>query len=162
MAQRGGFVKAQLRLGREQVGPHIPEGGADLVIAMERSEALKAVPFCATGGVFILYGEVWSPADVVLGKAAYPAAGAVCAAIEASGARLVYLDPADLPAYRGETVPANSYVLGVALRESALGEIFKPEEIEAVLAQRFKRAVEINRFAFQAGWERARMRDLRG
>ena len=35
MAQRGGFVKAQLRLGRTTVGPSIPEKGADLVIATE-------------------------------------------------------------------------------------------------------------------------------
>ena len=33
MAQRGGAVKAQLRLGRSTVGPAIPERGADLVIA---------------------------------------------------------------------------------------------------------------------------------
>ena len=37
MAQRGGFVKAQLRFGETGVGPDIPEGGADLLIAMELS-----------------------------------------------------------------------------------------------------------------------------
>ena len=50
MAQRGGFVKAQLRLGRETVGPSIPEKGADLVIATEVSETLKAVRFIKPGG----------------------------------------------------------------------------------------------------------------
>jgi indolepyruvate ferredoxin oxidoreductase, beta subunit len=151
MAQRGGFVKAQLRLGRETVGPNIPEGGADLVVAMERSEALKAIPFVKAGGVFILLGEVWSPADVTLGKAAYPALDAVRAAVEAAGARLVYLDPGALPSFQGEPVPANSFVLGVALRETALGNLFEAAEIERVLGERFKRAVEVNRFALRAG-----------
>ena len=50
MAQRGGFVKAQLRLGREAPGPAIPEKGADLVIATEVSEALKAVRFVKPEG----------------------------------------------------------------------------------------------------------------
>ncbi|HEX9012600.1 MAG TPA: 2-oxoacid:acceptor oxidoreductase family protein, partial [Anaerolineaceae bacterium] len=81
MAQRGGFVKAQLRLGRERVGPHIPERGADLAVAMELSEALKAIPFVKPGGDFILVGDIWSPAEVTLGKAPYPDAGSVRQAI---------------------------------------------------------------------------------
>src|SRR4030042_1549155 len=52
MAQRGGFVKAQLRLGRTRIGPAIPEKGADMVIATEVSEALKAVRHIKPGGVF--------------------------------------------------------------------------------------------------------------
>jgi indolepyruvate ferredoxin oxidoreductase beta subunit len=151
MAQRGGFVKAQLRLGRETVGPNIPERGADLVVAMERSEALKAIPFVRTGGVFILLADVWSPADVTLGKAPYPAQADVCAAVQAAGARLVDLAPQSLPLYAGEVVPANSFVLGVMLRQTPLGDLFKPEEIERVLEGRFKKAVESNRFAFRAG-----------
>jgi indolepyruvate ferredoxin oxidoreductase beta subunit len=151
MAQRGGFVKAQLRLGRERVGPNIPERSADLVVAMERSEALKAIPFIKPGGAFILFSDVWSPADVTLGKAPYPALEAVCAAVQAAGARLIELDPQALPAYNGEPVAANSFVLGLALRQTALGDLFKPEEIEHALAGRFKRAVDPNRFAFRAG-----------
>lgn len=151
MAQRGGFVKAQLRLGRERVGPHIPERGADLVVAMERSEALKAIPFVRPGGVFILFDDVWSPADVTLGKAPYPSQEAVCAAIQAAGARLIDLDPAALPAYEGEAVAANSFVLGVMLRHTPLGDLFKPAEIERAIEGRFKKAVDPNRFAFRAG-----------
>jgi len=67
MAQRGGFVKAQVRLGRQTVGPNIPEKGADLVIAMEVSEALKAVRFVKPGGDFLLFGHVWAPTAVMLG-----------------------------------------------------------------------------------------------
>ena len=37
MAQRGGFVKLELRLGREGAGPRIGEGSAALVVGMERS-----------------------------------------------------------------------------------------------------------------------------
>ncbi len=151
MAQRGGFVKAQLRLGRERVGPNIPERGADLVVAMERSEALKAIPYARPGGAFILFGDVWSPADVTLGKAPYPSEDAVCAAVQASGARLIALDPGALPAYEGEAVPANSFVLGLALRRTPLGELFSPEEIERAIEGRFKKAVNPNRFAFRAG-----------
>ncbi|MFN3374801.1 MAG: sortase domain-bontaining protein, partial [Chloroflexus sp.] len=58
MAQRGGFVKAQVRLGRSFVGPNIPEKGADLAISMELSESLKAVRFLKPGADFVLWGHV--------------------------------------------------------------------------------------------------------
>ncbi len=155
MAQRGGFVKAQLRLGRDRVGPQIPERGADLAIAMELSEALKAIPFVRPGGDFILVGDVWSPAEVTLGKAPYPSAESVSQAVTAAGARLTYLDPARLPVFEGKPVPANSFVLGTTLAQTPLGSLFKPEEIESILRERFKRAVPMNQFAFRAGLQAA-------
>jgi indolepyruvate ferredoxin oxidoreductase, beta subunit len=75
MAQRGGFVKAQCRIGRATPGPAIPEGGADLVIATEVSEALKAVKFVKRGGDFVLFAYAWAPTAVMLGKATYPRVG---------------------------------------------------------------------------------------
>ena len=99
MAQRGGFVKAQLRLGRETVGPIIPEKGADMVIAMELSEALKAVRFIKAGGDFVLFGEKWEPTAVMLGKAAYPEAQDVKEQVVIAGARLVFLNPDNLPTH---------------------------------------------------------------
>ena len=68
MAQRGGSVKVQVRLGRAVVGPDIPEHHADLAIAMERSEALKAIRYIKPGADFLLYGHVWEPTKVMLGK----------------------------------------------------------------------------------------------
>ena len=58
MAQRGGFVKAELRLGADGVGPRVRDGGADLVVALERSEALRGVRFVKSGGSFVLYDDV--------------------------------------------------------------------------------------------------------
>ena len=72
MAQRGGSVMAHLRLGRKTAGPKIPPGRADLVIAMERSEALRGLPFLKPGGDLLLYGHVLPPTDRLSGKAAYP------------------------------------------------------------------------------------------
>ena len=100
MAQRGGFVKAQLRLGRASVGPAIRELGADLVIATEVSESLKAMRFIKPGGDFILFGYVWQPTAVMLGKAAYPKLEQVLEAARlATGRRPCPLYRAREPAY---------------------------------------------------------------
>ncbi len=101
MAQRGGFVKAELRLGADDVGPRIRAGGADAVVSMERSESLKGLQFAKPGGVFILYDAVCEPTGVMLGADEYPTRGRVLEAIAATGARSVFLDPAARPAIGG-------------------------------------------------------------
>ena len=151
MAQRGGFVKAQVRLGRETVGPNVPEQGADLVIAMEVSEALKAVRFIRPGGDFVLFGHVWSPTAVMLGKAPYPALEEVLAQIRQAQARAHYLDPGDLPSYSGAPVPANVYVLAAALGLTGLGQVLDPAEVEEIVHRRWKKGAERNALAFREG-----------
>ncbi len=151
MAQRGGLVKAQLRLGVENVGPNLPERSADLVIAMERSEALKAVRWLRPGGDFFFYPEVWSPTAVMLGKAAYPTLEAVTGQVLASGARLWVLDPASLPEVDGKPAAANLYILGAVLRNTPLGVFFSSAEIEDIVSKRWQKSAAANRQAFQAG-----------
>jgi indolepyruvate ferredoxin oxidoreductase beta subunit len=153
MAQRGGFVKAQVRLGRESAGANIPEGGADLVIAMERSEALKAVRFAMRGGDFVLFGHVWPPAGVMLGKDAYPSLERVQEQVARAEIRLHYVDPEDLPAEGGVRLPANVFVLGAAAGSSALGKVLPAEELERTVAERWIRGAERNIRAFRAGLE---------
>ena|GEM_PF-369927 len=151
MAQRGGFVKAQLRLGRQQVGPNIPEQGADLVIAMEVSEALKAVRFVKPGGDFLLFGHVWPPTAVMLGKAPYPALEQVLEQVQEAGGRKHYLAAENLPLYDGQPVPANIFVLGAAVGHTGLGQVLAPSAVAEVIETRWKRGAERNAFAFQAG-----------
>lgn len=153
MAQRGGFVKVQVRLGREVIGPNMPEGSADLVIAMELSEALKAVRFIKPGGDFLLLGHVWQPAAVMLGQADYPTLDQVREQVQKAGGRMHYLDPEGLPLYEGAPVPANVYVLGAAVGRTGLGKVLDSSAVAHTVRNRWKKAAERNGFAFQAGLE---------
>jgi len=148
MAQRGGLVKAQLRLGRETVGPNIPPRGADLVIAMEVSEALRAIRALRPGGEFLLFGERWLPTAVMLGKAAYPALEAVLEQVRAAGGHPVYLPPDSLPA----GLPANLFVLGAAIGHTRLGDIIPAGTVEEAIRRRWPRNPELNLAAFRAGF----------
>jgi indolepyruvate ferredoxin oxidoreductase, beta subunit len=151
MAQRGGFVKAQLRLGRQNVGSNIPQLGADMVIAMEQSESLKAIPFIKKGGDFVLYGDIWAPTAVSLGKAPYPTLDQVKEQVAVSGARLVYIDPVSLPEYAGEPVHPNLFVLGVIIGQTSLGSLLDSKDVEHIVQNRFKRNVEANLYAYHTG-----------
>jgi indolepyruvate ferredoxin oxidoreductase beta subunit len=153
MAQRGGPVKAQLRIGRASVGPAIPERSADLVIASEVSEALKAVRFIKPDGDFVLYGEIWQPAAVVLGKASYPALDPVLEVIREATGGIHFIAPENLPTFQEAPVPDNIFTLAVALRRTRLGVLLQPADVEQILVTRWKKSLERNLFAFRAGLE---------
>jgi indolepyruvate ferredoxin oxidoreductase beta subunit len=151
MAQRGGFVKAQLRLGRATIGPAIPEKSADLVIATEVSEALRAVRYVKPGGDFVLFGHIWAPTAVMLGKATYPALDQVLGAVRDAGGRVHYIAEESLPLYEDAPVPDNIFTLAVALKQTRLGELLPAADVGQAVRMRWKRGVERNLFAFEAG-----------
>jgi indolepyruvate ferredoxin oxidoreductase beta subunit len=153
MAQRGGSVKVQVRIGRPVVGPNMPERSADLVIAMERSEALKAVRYARPRGEFMLYGYAWEPTRVMLGKAAYPSLEQVREKVQDAGCKMLYLAPEELPTHEGRRVPANIYVLGAALGHTKLGDVLGAQAVARIVSRRWERHAEVNAAAFQAGLE---------
>ena len=69
LAQRGGVVISHLRFGNAVYAPMVPAGQADLVIALERHEALRgAQTALRAGGTLIYYNTVLQPLGVRLGK----------------------------------------------------------------------------------------------
>ncbi len=153
MAQRGGSVRVQVRVGPDVIGPEIPERSADLVIAMERSEALKAVRYVKPAGEFVLFGRVWEPTQVMLGKADYPTLEEMRGAVREAGARWRYLRPQNLPTYEGRSVPANVYVLGAAVGQTGLSKVLDPELVATVVVRRWDNHAAVNEAAFRAGLE---------
>jgi indolepyruvate ferredoxin oxidoreductase beta subunit len=71
LAQRGGIVVSQIRMGDAVFSPLIPGGQADLVVSLERHEALRAAAaMLRPGGALIYYDTVWQPLSVRLDEAA--------------------------------------------------------------------------------------------
>ena len=73
LAQRGGTVVSHLRIGNKLFSPLVPLGEADIVISLERLEAVRAmVEMLKNGGTVIYYDVAYQPIHVRLGKADYP------------------------------------------------------------------------------------------
>ena len=65
LAQRGGIVVSQIRTGEGEFPPLITPGEADIVLSLERHEALRAADtFLADGGTLAYYDAVWQPYSV--------------------------------------------------------------------------------------------------
>lgn len=152
MAQRGGFVKAQLRIGKDPVGPAIPERGAHLVLAMERSESLKAVRYLKPEGDFLLWDYIWAPTAVMLGQTSYPELEVVMEQVKTAQGKLIVVSPSFLPDFEGNPAPDNIFLLGIALRRTSLGQVVNFSTVEKALLNRFKRFTSRNLFALKAGY----------
>ena len=69
LAQRGGSVVSHIRLGERVHSPLISTAQADLVIGLERHEALRGVQVALRdGGTLLYYDTVLQPLGVRLGK----------------------------------------------------------------------------------------------
>ena len=69
LAQRGGTVQSHLRIGKGIHSSLIQKGKADLVIALERNEALRGLEtYSKDYGKLVYYDTSWQPLDVRLGE----------------------------------------------------------------------------------------------
>ena len=70
LAQRGGIVRSQVRIGSRANSPLIRQGAADLVVALERHEALRGMNSALRdAGTLLYYNTVWQPLAVRLNQA---------------------------------------------------------------------------------------------
>jgi indolepyruvate ferredoxin oxidoreductase beta subunit len=68
LAQRGGSVESFLRVGTRVFSPLVAPHDADLVIALERTEALRGLSqYARPGGRLVWYETTWQPLSVRLG-----------------------------------------------------------------------------------------------
>ena len=117
LAQRGGIVVSQLRVGARAHNPVVSPGEAHLVLALERHEALRALTTMLAPGGRLLYADVeWQPLPVRLGRANRVTADEIARAAALLGAQVEAVAVADLPDPRCQNVA----LLAAALRAGAL------------------------------------------
>lgn len=106
LAQRGGTVVSHLRLGEHVLTPRVSPGTAELVIGLERLEALRGMDrmLKARGGTVLYYDTTYQPIHVRMGLAQYPNAGDLEAAARAREARIVAVKLDALPDPRMQNV----------------------------------------------------------
>lgn len=69
VAQRGGSVYSQIRLGYQVCGPMIPKGSCQLILGLEPIEAMRrAAEYLAPGGTVILNTRVNEPLETKMGR----------------------------------------------------------------------------------------------
>jgi indolepyruvate ferredoxin oxidoreductase beta subunit len=152
MAQRGGSVFSNIRLGGDTLAPLTPEGRCDILIAVEPSEALRNIQYLARDSVVVLNTRQVYPYTVFLGQSGYPEIDQIKDRLNAVTTRIITLDATALAQQAGSIQAANVVMLG-ALYGTGLLPV-TVETARAGILSRFKAKVgEINTKAFDLGYE---------
>ncbi len=148
MSQRGGSVSTQVRYGEKVLSPIVGMGSADVIVAFEKMEALRWLPYLKKGGSIVVNDFVINPAPVNQGQAEYPEG-----IIEdlASKVKVVSLKAGDIAADLGNPKAMNVVLLGALVKAiGTLDDVDWMKHIEKNVKPKF---VELNKKAFQAGYD---------
>ena len=151
MSQRGGDVQSNLRLSTEEIySDLIPQGQADIIIAMEPMEALRYVPFLNKDGWVITSSEP------LVNIPNYPDAQRVADALR----RLPHVKALPINSMaREHHMPKSANMLLLGMAADTIG-ILSPEQLRAAIGRIFAakgaRVVEDNYKAFDLGLKEER------
>ncbi len=146
MSQRGGSVVTYVRYGEKVDSPIIDKGEADIILAFERLEALRALPYLKKGGKIILNDHAISPMPVITGAASYPE-GIVEALRKV--ADITALDATELSLSAGSAKAVNVVLIGVL---AAASEIEKDVFLQVIRETVPPKFLELNLKAFELGY----------
>ena len=150
MAQRGGNVFSNIRIGEGLYAPMIRKGEADLILGFEPGETVRMLPFLKKGGAVVTNLKAVKPTTASLSGSDYSGEQMVDYLKQVIPEDKLYLvDGEKLCAELGSTRCLNVVLLGAAVRT---GEIGLTEEdvlaaIRRIVPARF---LELNEKAFAA------------
>lgn len=152
MSQRGGSVMSHLRVSSTSVlSPQIPQGRADIVIALEPVEALRVLVKYGNPAVAVLANSrMVYPMGVITGEFNYPSLDGVKSMFAKLSAKSWIIDATSVAVDLGNPVLSNIVMIGALAGASLLPidrHAFEKEIAKSIPAS--KR--EINLTAFDAG-----------
>ena len=145
MAQRGGSVTSHVRYGEKVYSPLIERGAADIILAMEKLEALRWLHFLGPKGRMLVCDLEINPLTVNIGRAEYPDTDAL---LEDCGAPYSLIPAFDVAEELGNMKVVNTVMLGALASRLEL----PAEAWTAAVEERLPaKALEVNRRAFEEG-----------
>ncbi len=148
MAQRGGSVITHVRIGEKVYSPLIPQGDGDFLLSFEKLEALRWLPFLSPQGTVIVNTQELDPLPVLTGETEY--SGGILEEIESKVGRLIAVDALSIDPVTKNARMVNTFLLGIL----ATTMEFEKEKWLKVMEQEIKaKLVDINKQAFEAGWQ---------
>jgi indolepyruvate ferredoxin oxidoreductase beta subunit len=159
MSQRGGSIECTVKLGSDEstvIGP----GEADVVVAFEPLEALRAVPLMRADTRVLTSLTAIVPFELARTGVAYPPIEAILDDLRAAAAEVVPIDGASIVGASGADRTLNAVLLGAL---AALGwlPIDAGRVLEAVIGRTATTFRDANRRAFELGRGAVRGREAR-
>ncbi|MGI6450594.1 MAG: indolepyruvate oxidoreductase subunit beta [Desulfitobacteriia bacterium] len=146
MAQRGGSVVTQVRFGEEVASPIIPQGQADIILAFEKLEALRWLPYLKEEGSILINDQRLDPMPVIMGTAQYPADALDL--IRSRCRKVIVIDALKIALEAGNSKAVNVVLLGLLAKYLDIEKEIWLEVLKETVPAKF---LEVNIKAFEAG-----------
>lgn len=152
MAQRGGAVVSNVRIGKKITAPTVLDGNADVILGFEPLETLRSTRFASEKTVVLMSDEVIIPSGVAAGSIEYPSLEEVINEIHGLTRNLVVVEAARLAVEAGSILTRNAVMIGAL---AAYGKVpVKIESFKEALCELVPaRYLEVNAKAFDLGYK---------
>jgi len=151
MAQRGGAVFSNIRIGSEVHAPLTPEGRCDILVALEPSEALRNINFMSKSSLIILNTRKVVPYTVYIGESKYPPLEEILKRLHKAVKEVIAMDAAQIAVEAGNLQSTNVVMLGALFGTEQMP--INIETIKAIIQERFPAKVAaVNIKAFDLGY----------
>ena len=151
MAQRGGSVFSNLRLGEDIYSPLTVEGKCDILLAVEPSEAIRNIQYLSSSSIVILNTTSVLPYTVFQGMSSYPEIDEILGKLNQVSEKVIALDASQIAREVGNIQTANVVMMG-ALFGTELLPISVDIAKEVVKNRVPAKAIDANLKAFDMGY----------
>jgi indolepyruvate ferredoxin oxidoreductase beta subunit len=151
MAQRGGSVFSNLRLGDDIYSPLTVEGKCDILLAVEPSEAIRNIQYLSRSSIVIMNTTSVLPFTVFQGMSSYPDISQILEKLNQASERVIPLDASQIAREAGNVQTTNVVMMG-ALFGTELLSISVEIAKEVVKGRVPARAIDANLKAFDMGY----------
>jgi len=140
LAQREGVIKCSIRIDKKVHTSILKQGSADVIIALEPLEAMRASNFASNKTIFVVNSKQNNPESVRLGMAKYPKI-VLPGEVHMVDASRIVTDKLD------SIYPLNMFMLGMASKYLPI------EEEHLISAIKDLKKFDVNKKAFELGKE---------
>ena len=144
MSQRGGSVSTQVRFGEKVDAPIIGKGQADVIVAFEKMEALRALPYLKKEGKMVVNDFEIPSMPILSGAAVYPEG-----ILEELSANANAVKAAEIAEGLGNPKAMNIVLLGALVKAMNVEGIDWEKAVRENVKKGFE---ELNIKAFNAGY----------
>lgn len=146
MAQRGGSIVSQVRIGDKINSPLVPDGATDILISFEKCEALRYAHYLAPDGVCYVNNQEIIPITVATGASEWPED------IDAELAKipnLKVINALEAAEKLGNIKAVNIIMLGTVAANTPIEKEIWLEAVRKLVKPKF---LELNLKAFEIGY----------
>ena len=151
MAQRGGSVFSNIRIGDNLYAPLTPQGKCDILVAVEPSEALRYIKDLSASSLVIINTTKVLPFTVSIGQSSYPELDTIVTELQKVTKNVITLDATRIAEEAGNLLTTNTVMLGALFGSGQMP--IKLDTIKDLIKKRVPaKAIDANMRAFDLGY----------